>query len=100
MEVWDGSGAAMLVSLGDMELASGVSMQAAKENADSAQSSATMMTVIIAIIAALVAVALGLWLSTTISRGINAIRQALQKMATGDLQGAVSKFRLEGNGAS
>jgi len=90
MGVWDASGAAMLSSLGDMEALSTQSMEAAMVNADSAQSSATMMTIVIAVIAALVAVGLGFFLSTSISKGVNIINRALKQIADGDLTAEVN----------
>lgn len=90
MEVWDGSGGAMLSALDDMEVSSTLSMQAATEDADNAQSSTTMMTIIIAVIAALVAVGLGFFLSSSISKGVTTIANALNQIAVGDLTTTVN----------
>jgi len=86
MLVVDESGDSLLEALEDMEGHSTASMQAAMDNADSAQSSSTTMTVAVAIIAAIVAVGLGFFLSQSISKGLIAMANAAEGISEGDLE--------------
>jgi methyl-accepting chemotaxis protein len=81
----DQSGNSLLAALTDMELSSQQSMQAAMASADSAQSSATKITIVIAIIATIFAVGIGLFLSQSISKGVNAVARAAEQIAQVDL---------------